>query len=167
MSELSKLWAPWRIEYIRAPRETECIFCVKSQDDNDRDNLVLYKGKQAFILMNLFPYNNGHLMIAPYKHVETTRKLDRDCLQEIMILADLSMEVIEREMRAQGFNFGANIGSVAGAGIEEHIHFHLVPRWTGDTNFMPVIGHSKIQVEGLQECYDNLKPHFDKFQIGE
>ncbi len=167
MGELSKLWAPWRIEYIRADKEKECIFCVKSQDTKDRDNLVLYRGKQAFVLMNLFPYNNGHLMIAPYEHVDRTGDLKAECLQEIMVLADFSMAVIEKEMRAQGFNFGANIGSVAGAGIEEHIHFHLVPRWTGDTNFMPVIGHAKVQVEGLQECYDSLKPHFDKFQLGD
>ena len=111
--------------------------------------------------MNLYPYNNAHLMLAPYIHVDNTKELDADTYKEIMVLADQSKAILKETMDAQGFNFGANIGAVAGAGIEEHIHFHIVPRWAGDTNFMPVLGHTKVEVQGLQECYDLLRPHFD------
>jgi len=162
---MKKLWAPWRIEYIRSPKEDGCIFCDKPAGDNDREDLILYRGEQAFILMNLYPYNNAHLMIAPYIHVDNTEELDADTYKEIMVLADQSMAILKETMDAQGFNFGANIGAAAGAGIEEHIHFHIVPRWAGDTNFMPVLGHTKVEVQGLQECYDLLRPHFDCIKI--
>ena len=162
---MKKLWAPWRIEYIRSPKEDGCIFCDKPAGDNDREDLILYRGEKAFILMNLYPYNNAHLMIAPYIHVDNTEELDADTYKEIMVLADQSMTILKETMDAQGFNFGANIGAVAGAGIEEHIHFHIVPRWAGDTNFMPVLGHTKVEVQGLQECYDLLRPHFDCIKI--
>ncbi len=162
---MRKLWAPWRIEYIRQEKKDEsCIFCEKSSEDRDRENLVLFRGKNAFVLMNLYPYNNGHLMITPYMHTDSTHELNGETLQEIMALADMSMEILKQTLKAQGFNFGANIGAAGGAGIEEHIHFHLVPRWVGDTNFMPVLGHTKVQVQGLQETFDLLKPHF--MQIG-
>ena len=162
---MKKLWAPWRIEYIRSPKENGCIFCDKPAGDNDREDLILYRGEKAFILMNLYPYNNAHLMIAPYIHVDNTEELDADTYKEIMVLADQSMAILKETMDAQGFNFGANIGAAAGAGIEEHIHFHIVPRWAGDTNFMPVLGHTKVEVQGLQECYDLLRPHFDCIKI--
>ncbi|SVA12703.1 uncharacterized protein METZ01_LOCUS65557, partial [marine metagenome] len=148
---MKKLWAPWRIEYIRSPKEDGCIFCDKPAGDNEREDLILYRGEKVFILMNLYPYNNAHLMIAPYIHVDNTEELDADTYKEIMVLADQSMAILKETMDAQGFNFGANIGAAAGAGIEEHIHFHIVPRWAGDTNFMPVLGHTKVEVQGLQE----------------
>ncbi len=112
--------------------------------------------------MNLYPYNNAHLMIVPYHHTNSMKDLDRDSLGEILDLADKSMQIMKSKMRAEGYNFGANIGAAAGAGIKEHIHFHVLPRWTGDTNFMPVIGHTKVLVQGLLETYDDLKPEFDK-----
>ena len=162
---MKKLWAPWRIEYIRSPKEDGCIFCDKPAGDNDREDLILYRGEKVFILMNLYPYNNAHLMIAPYIHVDNTEELDADTYKEIMVLADQSMAILKETMDAQGFNFGANIGAASGAGIEEHTHFHIVPRWAGDTNFMPVLGHTKVEVQGLQECYDLLRPHFDCIKI--
>ena len=162
---MKKLWAPWRIEYIRSPKEDGCIFCDKPAGDNEREDLILYHGEKVFILMNLYPYNNAHLMIAPYIHVDNTEELDADTYKEIMVLADQSMAILKETIDAQGFNFGANIGAAAGAGIEEHIHFHIVPRWAGDTNFMPVLGHTKVEVQGLQECYDLLRPHFDCIKI--
>ena len=162
---MKKLWAPWRIEYIRSPKEDGCIFCDKPAGDNEREDLILYHGEKVFILMNLYPYNNAHLMIAPYIHVDNTEELDADTYKEIMVLADQSMAILKETIDAQGFNFGANIGAAAGAGIEEHIHFHIVPRWAGDTNFMPVLGHTKVEVQGLQECYNLLRPHFDCIKI--
>ncbi len=163
---MDKLWAPWRMDYIRTKKENDegCIFCIKAEEDDDRENLVLHRGEQSFILMNLYPYNNGHLMLCPYEHVETTESLAKECMGEIMELADASMGIFRKTMNAQGFNFGANIGVSGGAGIADHIHFHIVPRWVGDTNFMPVVGHTKVMVDGLLETYDKLKTEFDKLK---
>ncbi|NQV36886.1 MAG: HIT domain-containing protein [Candidatus Marinimicrobia bacterium] len=164
---MKKLWAPWRMEYILAPKDNkdECIFCSKPPNHNDRDNLILYRGEFVFVIMNLYPYNNGHIMVVPYRHVDNTQALRKAELSEMMQVADASMAILKEKMKAQGFNFGANIGSAGGAGIEEHIHFHIVPRWIGDTNFMPVIGHTKVQVQGLQDSYDSLKPQFDNIDL--
>ena len=159
---MKKLWAPWRIDYIRTPKEERCIFCKKFQGKNDRENLILYRGRYAFVLMNLYPYSNGHLMVSPYSHTSETGDLNQDCSAEIMTLANFSMEILKKSMKAEGFNFGANIGKAGGAGIEEHLHYHIVPRWTGDTNFMPVVGTAKVIVEGLAETWDKLKPLFDE-----
>ncbi len=126
---------------------------------------MLYRGSECCLLMNLYPYNNGHLLIAPYQHVDNTHELSREIQTEIMDLADKAIGIMEKTMHPQGFNFGANIGSAAGAGIAEHIHFHIVPRWTGDTNVMPVIGHTKVMVQGLQETYDLLKPEFERLEM--
>jgi len=162
---LTRLWAPWRIEYIRSIKEDGCIFCDKPENDDDREMLILHRGKLAFVMMNLFPYNNGHLLIAPYTHADNPGDLSCEERSEIMELADAAMEIMKKTMNAEGFNFGANIGCAGGAGIEEHVHFHVVPRWRGDTNFMPVLGHTKVQVDGLKESYNNLKPHFDGISL--
>lgn len=153
------------MEYVRTPKEDGCIFCNKSGSDQDRDNLVLFKGPHSFVLMNLYPYNNAHLLIAPYEHVDTTLELSSQVSNEMMNLANESMRIIKMTMNAEGFNFGANIGAIGGAGIKDHIHFHVVPRWLGDTNFMPVIGHTKVMVEGLLETYDELIPYFEKIKL--
>jgi ATP adenylyltransferase len=153
------------MDYIRSPKEEGCVFCQKSKSDLDRDNLVLLKSVNSFVLMNLYPYNNSHLLIAPYDHVDTTLKLSSQVLNEMMYLVNESMSIIKMTMNAEGFNFGANIGAIGGAGIKDHVHFHIVPRWLGDTNFMPVIGHTKVMVEGLLETYDMLKPKFDKIKL--
>lgn len=153
------------MEYIRGEKEDSCIFCTKNQSDNDRDNLVLSRGEYSFVLMNLYPYNNAHLLISPYQHIATVNRLSSQVLVEMMKFTQSTMQIIENQMNAEGFNFGANIGAVSGAGIEDHLHFHVVPRWSGDTNFMPVVGHTKVMVQGLLETYDMLKPHFDKIKL--
>ena len=163
---MNKLWAPWRIDYIRTPKEKGCIFCNKSHDKDDRENLVLYRGNESFVLMNLYPYSNGHLMISPYQHTSDTNDISSRGNEEIMWLGDRSMNILKDAMNAEGFNFGANLGKAGGAGIEEHLHYHIVPRWSGDTNFMPVVGNTKVLVEGLRESWDNLKPHFDSLLDG-
>lgn len=165
MTDQKRLWSPWRMEYIRGPKVDGCIFCEKGKADQDRDNLVLFRGENSFILMNLYPYNNSHLLISPYQHTDSTIHLSSNVMSEMMDLANESMRIMYRVMNAEGFNFGANIGAVGGAGITDHVHFHVVPRWLGDTNFMPVIGHTKVMVEGLIETYDMLKPHFDKIKL--
>ena len=164
---MKHLWAPWRMEYIRQKKDSDkgCVFCNKSKEENnDKDNLVLLRGQESFVLMNLYPYNNGHLMVAPYKHLDTFELMSKSCMNEIMNLSTKSMEIIKKKLNSDGFNFGANIGKAGGAGIEDHIHFHIVPRWIGDTNFMPVVGQTKVIVGGLVETYDELKYNFDKLK---
>ena len=159
---MDRLWAPWRMEYIRGDKEKGCIFCKKPKGEDDKKSLILARGDQSFVLMNLFPYNNAHLMIAPYKHVGTTNDLEQRSLNEIMWFADRSMTIMKKNINADGFNFGANFGEVAGAGIKEHLHLLLVPRWIGDTNFMPIMGHTKVMVDGLKETQKQLAEAFAK-----
>ena len=161
---MDRLWAPWRIDYIKSEKEKGCIFCDKPAEGDDRSMLILYRGENSFVIMNLYPYNNGHLMIAPYQHTDSPHELNSSSRSEIMELADQIMTIQKNIMNADGFNYGANIGYSGGAGIADHIHFHIVPRWTGDTNFMPVLGHTKVQMQGLQETYNDLRPHFDKLK---
>ena len=159
---MKPLWAPWRMEYVKAPKEDENIFNDKVNSKNDRDNLILYRGDFSFIIMNLYPYNNGHILILPYKKISNMEDLNDNELLEIMKLAKQAMLIFKRKMNAEGFNFGLNIGKAAGAGIKEHLHYHLVPRWSGDNNFMPTIGNTKVIVQGLLETYDLIFPEFKK-----
>lgn len=161
------LWAPWRMEYIRTPREDRikgCVFCHRIKDEaDDEKNLILYRGKGAFVIMNLYPYNNGHLMVVPYRHLSDYTMLTRDERNEIADLTVMALNVLKQTMQPEGFNTGFNLGASAGAGIAEHIHEHIVPRWQGDTNFMPVLGHTKVMVDGLHETWTCLKEAFKEY----
>jgi ATP adenylyltransferase len=161
---MEHLWAPWRMAYIDANAEKEqgCVFCVKPAQgqEQDKENLVLYRGERCFVLMNLFPYNNGHLMIAPYAHVPDIERLDAETLTEIMLTAQKSLAALRAAIHPDGFNMGINQGTVAGAGIADHVHFHVVPRWNGDTNFMPVLAETKVMPDYLENTYRQLKPYF-------
>lgn len=159
---VKKLWAPWRIDYVIQKKPRECILCEKPAARDDKSNLILYRGKNCFVMMNLFPYNNGHLLISPYRHISEFTELSELEQLELMQQTALSIKALRNCMNPQGFNVGLNLGKEAGAGIEEHLHFHIVPRWTGDTNFMPVIGSTKVLVEGLQETWERLKVEFEK-----
>ena len=165
---MDNLWAPWRMQYVRAPKKnTKETFLKKLEDGNDEENLVLFRGEHSFVCMNLYPYNNGHIMILPNNIVEKPEELDDVTQFEIMKIASLSMKIIREKMNAEGFNFGANIGASAGAGIAEHLHFHIVPRWKGDTNFMPVIGNTKVHVQGLNDTYVMLMPLFKNMDLSQ
>ena len=165
---MDNLWAPWRMQYVRAPKKnTEETFLKKLEDGNDEENLVLFRGEHSFVCMNLYPYNNGHIMILPNNIVEKPEELDDVTQFEIMKIASLSMKIIREKMNAEGFNFGANIGASAGAGIAEHLHFHIVPRWKGDTNFMPVIGNTKVHAQGLNDTYIMLRPLFKNMDLSQ
>ena len=155
------LWAPWRMDYINNPNKGENIFLEKSNSNNDRENLVLYRGKFSFILMNLYPYNNGHLMIAPYKVYNDLIDLDSETFLEITKLTQQSISILKNKLNHQGINFGLNMGEAAGAGIKDHLHFHIAPRWIGDSNFMPIVGQTNVVMQGLYDTYDLLKPEFD------
>lgn len=157
------LFAPWRMAYIEASvKESSpegCIFCYYPARpvDEDARNLVLHRGRRAFVMMNAFPYNPGHLMVAPYRHVCELSQLDDEEMLELMRLQAKALEVIRRVMSPHGFNLGMNLGRVAGAGIPGHMHVHLVPRWEGDTNFMPVVADVKVIPEALGRTYEKLR----------
>lgn len=153
---MEKLWSPWRSKYIESFKSDEdkskCIFCqMVDLKPDDKDNLLVHQAKFAFIVLNLYPYNNGHLMIVPKRHTNDFPGLTKDELAECMELLQKSEIALRKVMSPHGFNIGANIGRVSGAGIEEHIHLHMVPRWNGDTNFMPVIGEVKVISQDLLE----------------
>lgn len=162
---MDNLWAPWRIEFIlnkRQKGEGPCIFCeLKEETPNDK-NLVLYRGKKTYVVMNRFPYINGHLLIVPYAHVAHLRELDSKTHQEILELTAQSMDLLQETLKADGFNCGLNVGKVAGCGILDHFHWHVVPRWNGDTNFMPVLSDVRIMPEYLSETYKRLILSFKK-----
>lgn len=152
------LWAPWRMQYIQSnQKEAGCIFCLRPQQHADAENLILYRGPQTFVMMNLYPYASGHLLIAPYQHVATIETLTPEVLQEIMTMAQMCLQALQRGLRPDGFNMGINQGVVAGAGIADHMHFHIVPRWNGDTSFMPVLGDVKVMPDFLSHTYNQLR----------
>jgi ATP adenylyltransferase len=158
-----RIWAPWRLAYVKDASkdiEEECIFCAKPAEDDDEANLIVHRGESCFVLLNLFPYTNGHLMVAPYEHTGRLQDLSPETVAEMMALAQQAMNGLERAYNPHGYNIGFNQGRVAGAGFEHHIHLHVVPRWGGDTNFMPVIADTKVMPQTLEESYDALRGAF-------
>ena len=156
---MKHLWSPWRMDYILGEKQKGCIFCKKPLQKKDEGNLILYQGRYAFVMMNKFPYNNGHLMVVPKRHCLDLAQLKDKESQELFFLLKASTQVLTKSLRPHGFNIGVNIGAVGGAG-EEHIHFHIVPRWAGDTNFMSVLGETKIIPEYLEKTYRKLRSAF-------
>jgi ATP adenylyltransferase len=157
------LWSPWRFRYVSEGVKAEgCIFCQVAAADpaEDRKHLILYRGRRNFVLLNLFPYTTGHTMIAPYAHVANLSDLDAETLQEMMELAQRAHHALETAYHPEGYNLGMNLGRCAGAGVADHIHLHLLPRWTGDSNFMTVIGETRVQPEDLRNTYDKLLRFF-------
>ena len=157
---MRNIWAPWRMKYIEQPKKKEgCLFCRVIKEDTDKENHVLVRKERCFIMLNLYPYNNGHLMVSPYAHVASLEKLemkDRNALFETVANAIANLR---KEMDPEGFNIGINIGEVAGAGISDHIHVHIVPRWAGDTNFMPVVGEAKVISQAIEETYKKMRKY--------
>lgn len=155
---MERLWAPWRLKYVQAT-DNECDGCVLclGAPDQDEKRKVLMRGKHCYAIMNIYPYNNGHIMIAPYRHTSDFSSMSDDELLEIMKMLALWKDVLQKAMKCHGFNIGLNLGRAAGAGIDEHLHFHIVPRWSGDVNFMPVIGNVKVIPESIEDCYNTLK----------
>ncbi len=161
------MWAPWRMVYVTKEHDEgydgpKCVFCRLPQRGDDETALILARGDHSFVIMNLYPYNNGHLMVVPYEHTDNLTTLAAPALAEMMALMQRAQGILTEVMRPQGFNMGINQGSASGAGIAEHLHMHLVPRWVGDTNFMPVLGDTRVMPQHLDETYQLLKPRFDK-----
>ncbi|MBW1836828.1 MAG: HIT domain-containing protein [Deltaproteobacteria bacterium] len=159
---MKTVWAPWRIEYITADKEEGCIFCNALADQGD---LTLYKGKITMVMMNKFPYINGHLLVAPKRHISFLNQLEKEEMGDLMQTIEQSVSILKKVMNPDGFNVGLNLGKVAGAGVEEHLHFHIVPRWLGDTNALTVFADVRVIPEHIKSTYSNLKPYFNELQI--
>ena len=157
---MKQIWAPWRIEYIQMQKPAGCILCDKPEQKDDVANYILYRGDNNFVIMNSYPYNPGHLMVAPYRHVANLEELTDAERHEHFDIVSRSIKLLKEVFGPAGFNIGMNIGKVAGAGIDDHIHTHIVPRWQGDTNFMPVIADVRVVPEALAETYKKLEGKF-------
>jgi ATP adenylyltransferase len=155
-----RLWAPWRMEYIESEKPDECIFCAALVSDDDAAKYVLHRGERCFVMLNAYPYTSGHLMVAPNDHLDSLEELDGETLLELMTLTQRSLGAIREAYGPEGFNLGVNQGKVAGAGVEDHVHLHVVPRWAGDTNFMPVVGGARVLPQSLEDSYAALSPLF-------
>ena len=161
---MDNLWAPWRMEYIHDNRfktgDAPCIFCELKSGEPNPKNLVLTRGKNSYVVMNRFPYNTGHLLIIPNAHTADMKQLDGETHKEMMTLMAQGIQILTEGVGAHGFNCGLNLGRASGGGILDHLHWHIVPRWTGDTNFMPIFGQAKTMPEYLEETYQKLAKHF-------
>lgn len=155
---LGHIWSPWRMTYIgRTKKEPGCIFCNALEKEDGVDNLVILRGQRAFVILNRYPYTSGHLMVVPFAHASTLDELDGETMMECMLLIKQAVKAISEVYKPEGFNIGANLGAVAGAGIANHIHFHVVPRWGGDTNFMTSVGGTRVLPEDLCDTLRRLK----------
>jgi ATP adenylyltransferase len=159
---MKPLWAPWRMEFIKGKKPAGCIFCDKPKENRDKENFILRKNKLSFVMMNIYPYNHAHLLISPYQHVNGVELLPIETLTDMMESVQTSVSALREALNPEGFNLGINMGKAAGAGIEDHVHIHIVPRWTGDTNFMPLLSEVRVMPEHLDRTYDKLLSHFSK-----
>jgi ATP adenylyltransferase len=159
---MQQLWAPWRIEYILGKREPYCIFCPEGDGLSDEERLILHRGSLSMVMMNKYPYNNGHLLVAPWRHVSKLEDLRDEEMLDLMQWVRRCSTVLQKVMHPQGFNIGLNLGLAAGAGVEDHLHFHIVPRWQGDTNFLTVFSDVRSIPEHIKQTYTKLLPHFSQ-----
>jgi len=159
---MQNLWAPWRIEYILGKREPYCIFCPEGDGLSDEERLILHRDRLIMVMMNKYPYNNGHLLVAPWRHLANLEELSQEEMNDLMRWVQICAMILKRVMHPEGFNIGLNLGAAAGAGVEDHLHFHVVPRWQGDTNFLTVFADVRSIPEHLKQTYGKLLPHFVK-----
>jgi ATP adenylyltransferase len=162
---VERLWTPWRREFIEKSSGTDqadgCFLCDKPRQDDDRANLILLREARVYVLLNLYPYNSGHLLVAPYQHTGDFASLEPQTAADLMHLSQKSVAALEQVYRPHAFNLGMNLGREAGAGLPDHLHIHIVPRWNGDTNFMPLVAETKVLPESLDQTYGRLLPAFD------
>jgi ATP adenylyltransferase len=159
---MERLWAPWRMEYLMSDKPGGCIFCDKPAAGDDAANFIVFRTEHSFMMLNAYPYNNGHVMVAPFRHVAGFTELTHEERCDLMAAIAKTESLIRRSMSPQGMNIGANIGHSAGAGVPGHVHVHLVPRWEGDTNFMPVVGETRVLPETLTETYERFCKYLDE-----
>jgi len=158
---MKHLWAPWRMKFLDTHAKTlGCVFCTLPAEDADEKNLILHRSTHCFVIFNKYPYNPGHLMVIPFRHTSNFLELTADELLDMQQQLQTSMAALKKQMEPQGFNLGMNLGEAGGAGIRDHLHYHIVPRWNGDTNFMPALGHTKVLPETLDATYKKLKSFY-------
>ena len=151
---MNKLWAPWRSVFIKIRKIKGCIFCIKGKDN--KNEFIIKKSRYSFAMLNIYPYNNGHIMVSPFRHVKDLKRLNDEELLDIIKLTRDMQVLLEKKLKPHGFNIGINTGKVAGAGYKDHLHIHIVPRWKGDSNFMPVVADAKVMPQSLEELYNLL-----------
>jgi ATP adenylyltransferase len=156
------LYSPWRLDYILSGKCNGCIFCCITESGDDNKNLIVYRSKHCYVILNLYPYNNGHLMVVPYRHVANLSALPKAAHNDVFATVQLTESVLCETYQCEGMNIGINIGKAGGAGVDEHIHVHLVPRWNGDCNFMTTVGGKRVIPESFDSAYKKLKSAFDK-----
>ena len=161
---MERLWAPWRLEYINENKSEGCVFCEKPLKNDDRAGYIVHRGTNAYVILNIYPYSNGHIMVVPFAHISAFEELPPETAHEIMDLSQLSIRALKLAFSPDGVNMGLNLGAAAGAGIAAHLHMHLVPRWKGDTNFMPVLGDTRIIPQSLQRSWEALSEAFEKIE---
>jgi len=157
---MKQIWAPWRLEYIQSPDSGSCIFCLEQSTEADQARLIVARGKHSYVIMNRYPYSNGHLMVSPFRHLGNFDELSDEEILEIHHLTVLGQRALREVCGAQGFNIGWNLGQVAGAGVADHIHVHIVPRWAGDSNFMPVLADTRVIPQHIEMTYALLVEAF-------
>jgi len=162
---MENVWAPWRIKYILSEKEPGCIFCISRTGRYQKKNYILAQSKHAFVMLNRYPYTAGHLMVVPNRHIPDLQSLKKPELNDFFHLLRFASQALKQAVHPDALNIGANIGSAAGAGIEDHLHFHIVARWNGDHNFMPVISETMVISEHLEGTYERLLPFFKKFKV--
>ncbi len=161
---MDRIWTPWRMKYIKENNgDLDCFFCSAVKGENDRDNLVFYRGEHVFMILNRYPYTSGHVMCVPYAHEARLQDITKEARGELMELVSIAIEVLQLVYEPEGFNIGLNLGEVAGAGVAEHLHIHIVPRWTGDTSFMTAVGDTRVLPESLPVTYQRVKEAWDAF----
>ena len=165
---MQRLWAPWRLEYVtdESEKKNGCFFCnAHRETGREKENLVLYRSEKALVMLNRFPYNGGHLMVAPARHYGNFEEADQDEVLQMWELVSQAKLIMRKEMKTQGVNIGVNQGKCAGAGVLDHLHIHIVPRWEGDVNFMPVMTDIKVMPQALERCYEILLPSFESLKL--
>ncbi|MDY6915852.1 MAG: HIT domain-containing protein [Candidatus Cloacimonadota bacterium] len=155
------LHSPWRLKYILSKKGKDCIFCINSSTKNDQKHLIIHRSKHSYVIMNMYPYNNGHIMAIPYRHVNSLTKLNKEEIDDLFETVQKCEKALRNIYEPGGINIGLNLGKAAGAGIDEHLHVHIVPRWEGDVNFMNVIGGIRVVPESFESVYIKLKEQFD------
>ena len=160
---MNHIWSPWRMEYIESSKADGCIFCSAQAKEDSAENLIAFRGERAFVILNRYPYTSGHLMVVPFDHQPNLEELDLQTRSKIMELTIRSMSVLRNIYHPQAFNMGANIGEAAGAGVKSHVHIHIVPRWAGDTNFMSILGETRVLPEALDVTYQRVRQAFEVF----
>jgi ATP adenylyltransferase len=159
---MNHIWSPWRMEYIQNSKEEGCVFCSAQEKEDSAENLIAFRGERAYVILNRYPYTSGHLMVVPLDHLPNLEELDSQTRAEMMELTTRSMTVLRKIYHPEAFNMGANIGEAAGAGVKQHVHIHIVPRWGGDTNFMSTVGGTRVLPEALESTYERVKNGFSE-----